>query len=957
MICLQRLSVSSAIPKARLKEVLDVLRECASLAVDIQLRILQILPPLLQSYSDNVHGDLLFVALETCSALQISKTQAISSTAAATLQQLVLSVFERLNADPAATNAFTEITVNNRQVSLTATANDAYRTLVDLCSMAQGGKVQFIHFSSLNPVSILDLVEPVMTNYVNCVRSHEELTNVLRMELLPFLIKTFSEKQNFPLTLRSIRLISLVILHYIDLFPAESEAALALIVHALDPDVSALWKRVLCLEVLRAVFSDPNVILQIHGKLGPDSQGRGIMRDCLSALVRIASEKPALIGLGQMSTVPVGNYFQRESTGDRREEQTTPAGGSATIGVPTASVPGISVQFSSVKTPCLDHLDKAEPPSLPETYIYSLVLASLTELAESMARFILPLTVQGNNKSKKRPKLQDTSVTESTEDFPSGPDRSDDKKGALKRSHSYRKRTIPQNPMAIEDHPAEGDIRIAGSLVEDTWPAVLACCSTFFNSALDAEYYRALVRSFQKFAQVVGLLRMFTPRDAFLTALGKAAIPSHIPTSTFQNSSQTLQSPTVLQSAKGFLNVENIVNQASSFLPDRTRRSSLDSQEASMNARNLLCLRALLNLAIALGPLLDSSWSIVLETMQQAEALLTTPRMRPVSKDRPGMQTPTQPSADSPITSSLGSEVAAVQAAATRLFESTVDFPNDSFIYVFQALRNLLHIEQTPLSPTKLASPQTPTHQRRMPSHSGISIRADTNEQDPLFVLDKLLQLGTLNLDRFVDYDPSDSGWQLIMGTTIPIVTGQSTASSAARLSAIKMIGRLCQEIFGASISADEDGRDELQERALFPILTVSRSLQRIETARDKSSTSELDLQIHLMALEALRAMLERGGDSIHGAWRTVFSTIMTAFGSHPQHQARNGLSRNERLEREKSSLLSAPLGRSAFSSIQLTCSDFLSTVPDEALLPLTNLLFAFAAQSQDVNISLTVST
>jgi len=803
----------------------------------------------------------------------------------------------------------------------------------------------------------MELIEPIMTNYIDCIRSHEELSTVLRTELLPFLLKTFAETQRFALSVRSIRLINLAIRHYIELFPAECEAAMVVIVHALDPEVAPSWKRALCLEVLRGVFSDSKVVLQIHGKLIADQQSKKIIRDCLGTFVRIASEKPALIGLGQHSTLPVGNYFQREASGERKDDQAAATSGSATIGVPTATVPGISMQFSSVKVPCLDQLDKTEPPSLNETYIYSLVLASLTELAESLAKFILPLTVQTSGRSKKRPKPQEGSGIENPEDEPSESSRSNNRKAGLKRSHSYRKRTIPQNPMTLENHPAEDNIQIAASLVDDTWPAFMACCSTFFNSALDADYYRALVRSFQKFAQVVGLLRMSTPRDAFLTTLGRAAIPSQTLTSSVQSvGNQPIQSPSIFGGAKGFLNVENIVNQASTFLPERARRSSIDSQEVILNSRNLLCLRALLNLAIALGPLLDSSWTIVLETMQQAETILSASRFRPPSRDRATPQSPTQSSSDSSTAQGLGSEVTAVQAAVTRLFESTVDFPNESFNYVLQSLRNLLHLEYPPQNSMKALSPQTPTHQRRVSSLSTLSIRTDASDQDPIFVLDKLRQIGALNLDRFVDYEPAESGWRLLIDTAIPIATGVINTTPAARLTAVEVISQLCQQIFSSSLAEDMEAKEELQERALSPILSVSRSLQQSETAPGRSSAAETDLQVHLVALEALRAMLERGGDFLHGAWGIVFSTILTAFDKRTQSTSVTRAVWSEKPEKQYSRLLSAALGRSAFSSIQLTCSDFLSTVPDEVLLPLTNLLFSFASQSQDVNISLTVS-
>jgi hypothetical protein len=63
---------------------------------DVQLRILQALPSLLQNYPVEVRGDLLSIALQICSALQTAKNPAVSNTAAATLQQLVISVFDRV---------------------------------------------------------------------------------------------------------------------------------------------------------------------------------------------------------------------------------------------------------------------------------------------------------------------------------------------------------------------------------------------------------------------------------------------------------------------------------------------------------------------------------------------------------------------------------------------------------------------------------------------------------------------------------------------------------------------------------------------------------------------------------------------------------------------------------------------------------------------------------------------
>ena len=64
--------------------------------LDIQLKVLQALPSLLQNYGDSLSGDLLGAAYEVCFLLYGSKPAVVSNTAAAVLQQLVTTTFEKL---------------------------------------------------------------------------------------------------------------------------------------------------------------------------------------------------------------------------------------------------------------------------------------------------------------------------------------------------------------------------------------------------------------------------------------------------------------------------------------------------------------------------------------------------------------------------------------------------------------------------------------------------------------------------------------------------------------------------------------------------------------------------------------------------------------------------------------------------------------------------------------------
>jgi hypothetical protein len=99
IVCLQRLIVSRALPRSRLSQVLEALQQATSAGLDVQLKILQALPALLSNYSADVKGDLLVTALNVCFILQSSKNAIVNNTSAATLQQLVVSVFDKVVAE------------------------------------------------------------------------------------------------------------------------------------------------------------------------------------------------------------------------------------------------------------------------------------------------------------------------------------------------------------------------------------------------------------------------------------------------------------------------------------------------------------------------------------------------------------------------------------------------------------------------------------------------------------------------------------------------------------------------------------------------------------------------------------------------------------------------------------------------------------------------------------------
>ncbi len=242
-----------------------------------------------------------------------------------------------------------------------------------------------------------------------------------------------------------------------------------------------------------------------------------------------------------------------------------------------------------MRVPCIDQLDKTDPPAIPESYIYSLTLACITSLSEGLAKFILPLTVPAD-RNRKRASRQDNG----RDLLPVEVERTASLSTRLERSSSFRKNPVPVNPLRLEDHPLYAEIKACADIIDECWPAILATCSAFLYAALDSEYYHGLVRAFQKFTHVAGLLQLTTPRDAFLTTLGKSAVPPNIFTASLNTGPKTPGPSTatevphsIFNNARGLLSVDSLVSQASSAA-ERPRQQSIDATvhtPTSLNTR------------------------------------------------------------------------------------------------------------------------------------------------------------------------------------------------------------------------------------------------------------------------------------------------------------------------------------------------------------------------------------
>ncbi|KAK3394992.1 hypothetical protein B0H63DRAFT_63350 [Podospora didyma] len=965
IVCLQRLIVSRALPRAKLSPVLEALQQATSAGLDVQLKILQALPSLLSNYAAEVKGELLVTALNICFILQSSKNAIVNNTSAATLQQLVVSVFDKVVAeDKSGDNAQPvgeAILASNGRVLLKAAAMDAYRVFNDICLLTENQRPEYLRVSSLPQTFGLELIESVLTNHAAIFSGHPEQADILRSRVMPFIIGALRGRPNFATSVRLVRILYTLLRRHLTMLPLESGAALDILTQLLDQD-TALWKRSLCMEVFRGIFAEHALLRRIFMLFDAKEGQKNILRNLTATFVRVSTEKPAVIGLGYQSTIPVANPYA--GLGGSTDQAMLEASG--VTGIISGSVgsdghnTGISTQWSTMRVPCIDQLDKTEPPNIPESYIYSLTLACITSLSEGLAKFILPLTVP-NDARRKRSARQETGRDSPA---PLNDDRADSvsDKAPLERSASFKRNPVLINPMMLENHPLHAEIKVCAAFIDECWPAILATCSTFLFAAVDSEYYHGLVRAFQKFTHVAGLLQLTTPRDAFLTTLGKAAVPPNVITACMnagapRATSAPETSNSIFSNARGLLSVDSLVSQ-SSQAAEKQRQHSVDVNAAALNTRNLLCLRALLNLGIALGPTLSSSWSIILETLQQADFVLFSSGKAagrtPIAGKGPDQQAEQEASM---LLSNFNTEIRAVETAASRLFESTVDFPNPAFVQVVEAVCNLLEkrVEppsepnSRPQSPPDRGLLKAPTPHKRVLSISSSGITGPNQEDQ--FALAKLGDLASINMERLLSYSPEVSGWTPL--TSELITTLSSTFNTApVRSRAVETLVRILLEAASTVASQPPEARAKIQTRILEAFRDSLLPLQM--PSREVSVTAQaIDVDIHKVVLEGLKSLLENCGETLVCGWEMTFEIIDTIFIS--RHLSQD--TRKDSTNRTVLMTRSVKLIRPSFASLQLICSDFLPSLPNACFLNLVDTLYKFCTQDDDLNIALTTVT
>ncbi|OAV93395.1 hypothetical protein PTTG_11843 [Puccinia triticina 1-1 BBBD Race 1] len=940
---LQRLIGMDAIPASKIPQIVNLLSIVLPLGVEIQLRILQTLPSLFTRCAQHLHGSLLADALLLCFRLQDSRIGVVSSTAAATLRQLVMVVFEGVaaedkavkcppgsNSEPDPTRAETDFLVaippfesihlsgetertEARKVALRPSAKDAYLVFEDLCLLVNGDSPSFLKLQSLPKTFGLELIESVMTGHGNLFQQHPELIFVLRAQLCPLLIRALSEKPTFPLTLRLMRVAFLLLKQFSDDLLVEAEIFLSLIIKTISVDHSEgqaepvpIWLRVLALEIFRGLCVDFDLLLKIYERydMRRSDQTSGLFTSLMGTFNRLASEKPALLGINQDIATGSSSYHIGSSANPGVQGMIDGVVGIATQAAAPlvgAQQGGLSLATAAMKLQCIDQLDKAEAPVIPETYVYLLALQCICNVAEGFAGFTL---VQHEEFRHSRP-------SNSSDDTPP-----------------------PSFILPIDElkaGPTKERLKMTRSMADASWPALLASLNFFVSTNLDEGLFTETLSAMQSFTYVCGILDLTTPRDAFLLSFCKFAVPPAI--------------------------VANLIMEGPSGTPTKASQSVLSVDSLGLGAtnsptyfspRSLSFLRTLLSVAQYLSGVLGSSWYTVFETLQNADYVIAAKLKKRT----------TQPSSQTSINTSGTTDESVIQANIQKLFDCSRNLDSSAFTSFVTALCRLSS-ETVGLPPEHggavTITPKTLTFDMRRKA-SGVPNLRNYRQNERSFAVAKLGSVALLNIRRLVLSD-SEIAWTPITSHLLA-VQRYPEAPSNIRLQAADVFDRMI-----LSVPKLLNNLDETQQ---YRIQTQIIEVLGRQAAPDPSTQSSTDLEVRKLGFETLFKILENNGHSFVAGWKLILDVLRTACETSATQAPSDSVTTIKPLNynlgskgkgTSKPSNLPSKLSilvRNSFPSLQLICTDFLTALKLEELRQCISVLADFARQTEDINIALT---
>ncbi|XP_072341125.1 protein MON2 homolog isoform X2 [Scyliorhinus torazame] len=811
---IQRLMSHEVVSEGAAGNIINMLWQLMENGLE-ELRLLQTVLVLLTT-NTVVHDDALAKAIVLCFRLHFTKDNITNNTAAATVRQVVTVVFERMDAEDEQHKNDDRLppvvqgNSNRRTIStLRPCAKDAYMLFQDLCQLVNADAPYWlVGMTEMTRTFGLELLESVLNDFPRVFLQHQEFSFLLKERVCPLVIKLFSpnikfrqgtntpssptpvEKPYFPICMRLLRVVSVLIKHFYSLLVTECEIFLSLLVKFLDGD-KPQWLRAVAVECIHRLCIQPQLLRSFCQSYDMKPHSTKVFRDIVNAL---GSFIQSLFITPSTGNNPISNAQTGTSGGGGLSAAQNGAGMNATVGLtpqPAFEYRGTwipilntSVQGTS-KAAYLELLDKVEPPTIPDGYAMSVAFGCLLDLVRGITAMI---------------------------------EAELDSEGFASQSGLVKK--------AAEVQPSEQQEKLAVSVSRAVWEEMVGACwcgllaalSLLLDASTDETASENILKAEMTMASLCGKLSLVTPRDAFITAICKASLPPHY-------------ALTVLNSSGGFHKTYSIQGQSVQMISPSSDSHQqvvavgqpLTSQHQGtvmLTAKNIQCMRTLLNLAHCHGSVLGTSWQLVLATLQHLVWILG---LKPASGGalKPGRAVE---GPSTVLTTAVMSDLPVISNILSRLFESSQYLDDVSLHHLINALCSL--------------------------STEAMDMAFWNNKEPSLFAVAKLLETGLVNMHRI------EILWRPLTGHLLEVCQHPNARMREMGAEAVTALMK-------AGLSFKHD-----------PPLSQNQRLQLLLLNPLKELSNIVHSDIRQKQLECVLQILQNEGDSLGPGWPLVLGVI-----------------------------------------------------------------------------------
>lgn len=868
LLVLLRLATLQSLHPDQVLLVIDSLHslDMPSQGLETQLKILQASPPLTQNYSLDREHFLRVTAV--CSRLASNTNVAVANTASATLQQVFSSLYDKLRnhgstEEDARFTFVIDVEAGNEKVAsfqVDELELECCYVLLDLSSVVDGGHMEYFDATDINlrPQAALEIIETIVSLNGDAFEAHAELAALLKFKTVPALLKVLnSQSYGFSMAVRTLRILHILVAFHMDMLEVESEIVISFANHIMlnvsSSNASDLLLPYGSSSQNALPYWEKVLILEFYKGLFSNF---GTVRQIYDIYDSDAKKKNVLREVLSVLDIYLENNFSQFFSND-------------TIQVPQERTGNqLSKLSSTLKVAVLDHLDKLDPPAnIPSLYSVHLIFKLLVSFAEGVSDFVTNLSANANS---------DT---------------------------------------------LETDVEFVTSMNEEVFPEIFQLFKKYIYCTMDSDYFHMCIRALQKYTHAIGLLGLSSLRDGLLLTLSDCCIKNTPPDEVKKNGASHLLSigESIVESLSSTIQSPAIVSPSLHLISQLSERSSTAKSPAddtllglrTFNSRQVVCLRALSNLALSLGSTIQNSWKIVWITFQWVDYFMKGPDQfsgYPNLKDIKKYGEPKLSSQD----------ISSLEASKARFFESINEYQQTSFQELVFVLAEL--------------------YDGGSGNSSDKLIPLDTCPFNKTYFVDQLVIIAELNPQKFL-FNHEET-WNLLIDYFTTWGTNRAITYSMRNYLVNSFTDVIVNVTKQGFLSRNEALDTILAEKSMNALLAFLKSLLALGRPQEHLVLN-CETELHLTILKTAHGLIDGYVERYQKSWDLVFEILNTAFINTQDSSNDNNLN---------AKILS--LISTSFGTLKLILDEFLTTLPTSQLKSLIDTLLNFCSQKYELNIS-----